>query len=45
MLVLGNSSGLCGLVWDWKTGEQIAKIASVPHRSSIYLLERRLMHP
>src|SRR5712672_1095315 len=43
ILVLGDSSGRCGLVWDWKTGEQIAKIASVPHCFSVRLLGRRLI--
>ncbi|KAI9507854.1 hypothetical protein F5148DRAFT_1284735 [Russula earlei] len=34
LLMLGNSSGLSGLVWDWKTGEHIARIASPPPPTS-----------
>jgi len=40
ILVLGNSSGLSGLVWDWKTGAQVAKIASVSHRPGVHRLEK-----
>lgn len=28
LLILGNSPGINGLVWSWKTGELVAKIVS-----------------
>ena len=28
LLILGNNSGINGLVWNWKTGELVAKFVS-----------------